>query len=202
MLNKKNILLFILFAFSTFVSAQYYVIGQDPASVKWMQIKTGNFTIIFPKGFENNAQKLANTFAVVHEKASATIGMPPKKMPIVIHNRSVSSNAFSLWAPKRIEFYSCPPQDNYAQDWLDQLAIHEYRHAAQINTLNTGFTKALSWLFGEQISATSLGLFVPSWLMEGDAVATETALSYSGRGRIPSFEMRIRAQILEEGLYS
>ncbi|NTV84028.1 MAG: hypothetical protein HGA23_06995, partial [Bacteroidales bacterium] len=37
---------------------------------------------------------------------------------------------------------------------------------------------------------------------EGDAVAMETATSKTGRGRMPSFEMKLRAQFLEKGIYS
>ena len=31
--------------------AQYYDTGQDPASLKWMQIKTGRFTVIYPERY-------------------------------------------------------------------------------------------------------------------------------------------------------
>ena len=40
------------------------------------------------------------------------------------------------------------------------------------------------------------------WLIEGDPTVTETALHNTGRGRTPSFEMRIRAQFVEKGIYS
>ena len=33
------------------VSAQYYETGQDPASLKWKQIKTGRFTVIYPEHY-------------------------------------------------------------------------------------------------------------------------------------------------------
>ncbi|MBP1674160.1 MAG: hypothetical protein H6Q24_298 [Bacteroidetes bacterium] len=32
-------------------SGQYYNTGQDPGTVKWMQIKTGRFTVIYPKSY-------------------------------------------------------------------------------------------------------------------------------------------------------
>jgi len=101
-----------------------------------------------------------------------------------------------LWAPKRMEIFTCPPQDTYAENWLQQLAIHEYRHVVQIDKLNQGMTKVLTYVFGEQATGAILGLFIPLWLVEGDAVCTETALSNSGRGRLPSFEMKLRAQTL------
>ena len=42
---------------------------------------------------------------------------------------------------------------------------------------------------------------LPSWFWEGDAVITETLLSSSGRGRLPSFERGLRTLILSGGEY-
>jgi len=44
-------LVFILLIFPYIVAAQYYETGQDPASLKWMQIKTGRFTVIYPEKY-------------------------------------------------------------------------------------------------------------------------------------------------------
>ena len=54
--------------------------------------------------------------------------------------------------------------------------------------MNKGFTKVLSYILGEQAPGGVLGLYIPSWFLEGDAVSTETALSNSGRGRTCAFE--------------
>ena len=37
----------------------------------------------------------------------------------------------------------------------------------------------------------------PQWFWEGDAVATETAFTPSGRGRIPNFGLVLRTNLLE-----
>ena len=37
----------------------------------------------------------------------------------------------------------------------------------------------------------------PQWFWEGDAVATETAFTHSGRGRIPNFNLLLRTNFLE-----
>jgi len=57
-------------------------------------------------------------------------------------------------------------------------------------------------LFGEQAAAAAVGVYLPFWFIEGDAVMTETALSRSGRGRLPSFLMETRAQVVEKGIFS
>jgi hypothetical protein len=60
----------------------------------------------------------------------------------------------------------------------------------------------LYYVFGQQATALILGLFVPWWFIEGDAVVQETAMSLSGRGRSPWFEEGLRAQFLDKGIYS
>jgi len=90
----------------------------------------------------------------------------------------------------------------YPQDWVDQLIIHESRHSAQYSAVNHGFTKGLSYILGEQGTFLPVILFLPLWFIEGDATVSETALCTTGRGRTPSFEMRIRSQFVEKGIYS
>ena len=71
--------------------------------------------------------------------------------------------------------YTVPPQDIYAQDWMDQLMVHEFRHAAQYAAVDRGFTRVLSLIFGQQALPAMIGLFAPFWFIEGDATVIETA---------------------------
>ena len=199
-LRLSCILLYTLLPLVMF--GQYYNLGQDPASIKWRQIKTPHFKVIYPEDFELKAQKMLPTLDFVNTRGNKSLAYDPKRVPLILHNYNITANAFTVWAPKRVEFYTCPPQDSYAQDWLDQLIIHEYRHVVQMDRTNQGFTKVLSWFTGEQAASVINGIFVPSWFMEGDAVCTETVLSKSGRGRIPSFEMILRAQVMQKGAFT
>jgi len=195
------IIILTLFIVKTYSYAQYYDIGQDPASTSWNQIKTSHFKIIFPKQNEKQAQYLANYIESIYGKSTITLASNPKNIPIILHTQSVISNAYTIWAPKRMEFFTIPPQDSYGQEWLQQLAIHEFRHVIQINKINQSKTKILYYLLGEQSTAAILGLYIPAWFMEGDAVCAETGLSNTGRGRLPSFEMEIKAQTLDKKIY-
>jgi hypothetical protein len=183
-------------------AGQYYSTGQDPASTRWRQIRTDRYKLIFPASFEPKAQYLANIMDIVCRNETATLQSRVPRLPLILHTRSVLSNGVTVWAPRRIELYTCPPQDTYAEEWLEQLAIHEYRHAVQISKINRGFSKALYYIFGEQITGGILGLYVPSWFLEGDATVTETAMTNTGRGRSALFESTLRAQIVEKGPYS
>jgi hypothetical protein len=43
---------------------------------------------------------------------------------------------------------------------------------------------------------------VPQWVYEGDAVATETAFTPSGRGRIPNFGLLFRTNLQEGRVFN
>lgn len=191
---------FVCFDVSMF--GQFYQSGQDPASVRWRQINTSHFQIIFPAEFEKEANRLANTLDYLYDHVSKTLNYKPRKISVLLHSQSSYSNGMVTWAPKRMELYTTPAQDNYAQDWLDQLAVHELRHVVQINKLNQGITQIASILFGQQAVGAVTGM-LPRWFLEGDAVATETALTSTGRGRTASFEMEMKTLVTSRNsLYS
>ncbi len=199
----KNLLSLLLFFFIVKIGIpQYYITGQDPYSLDWAQIQTENFQVIFPSDYDSLGNAIANKLEKAYEYTSYSLGHKPKKVSIILHTEKVESNGMVIWAPKRMEWFSTPPQDNSPQDWLNLLAIHELRHVVQIDKLNQGLTKIMTYLFGEQITASVLGLYVPVWFLEGDAVLTETLLSESGRGRIPEFTKDYKALLLEKYYYS
>src|SRR5690606_20999145 len=134
---KKLILLTLLFTLVVQLSAQYFQTGQDPASIRWRQLNTRNFQLIYPDYFENQAQKLAWTLETVYPYGSFSLKHNPGKMPVVLHTQTIKSNGLVAWAPRRAEFYTTPHQGIYPQDWLEQLALHEFRHVVQINKVNS-----------------------------------------------------------------
>ena len=167
--------LFLIFILSSRGYSQYYSTGQDPASIRWRRIKTERYKLIYPAPFEKKAQYLANIMDIICRNETTTLSARVPRIPVILHTQSVTSNGLTVWAPKRIELYPCAPQQTYSEEWLEQLAIHEYRHAIQISKINQGFSKALSYVFGEQITGGILGLYVPTWFLEGDATVTETS---------------------------
>lgn len=86
-----------------------------------------------------------------------------------------------------------PSQQFDSQDWLNNLAVHELRHVAQFNKI----TGSAGFPFPEEVYFGYIGVSTPLWFLEGDAVSTETSLTYSGRGRQPSWIMPFRTSILE-----
>jgi len=199
---KRFIFLFFFLVLNYLAVAQYYVLGDDPGGIHWKQINTPNFQIIFPTEFEIKAQRMAYLLEKSYLFAGKTLQHQPAKISVILHTSTVRSNGFVAWAPARVELFTTPFQDIYAQDWLEQLAIHEFRHVVQIDKIDKELPAILRIILGEQAAALAIGLYLPFWFLEGDAVATETALSHSGRGRVPSFEMELKAQSIEKGVYS
>ena len=196
-------LFFIVFLISPFFAqSQFYSGGQDPASQKWNQINSVNFQVIYPRGYDSIAQYVMNVMEYGRDLTIKSKDIEARKISIILHNQTIVSNAEVAWAPSRMEFYTVTPQSTYAQPWYEQLALHEYTHVLQISSMNQGFTKFLTNLFGEQVTIAVFGMYVPFWFIEGDAVVNETAFSKSGRGRDPNFEAEVRAQIVEIGAYS
>ncbi len=196
--------LFLLFILSASdVNAQYFINGQDPANIKWNQIKTDKFQIIYPRHYAQMAQYYINLFSLTSpEVAGPYLNMERiKRVPVILHNRTTLSNAMVPLAPIRMVFFEMPAQDIYPQLWSKQLSLHEYRHIVQIYKMKQGLTKGLYYVFGEQVIACVMGLWLPFWFIEGDAVFSETTFSHSGRGRVPDFIYPLKAQVLDKKIY-
>lgn len=198
----RYLLVAVFFNILFVAQSQYYDIGQEPSNIEWKQINTENFKIIFPDNYQSEALKTAILFEEWRLPVSASLKVKPPYTPVVLHTGSVYSNAFTVWAPRRLEFLTIPPQDIYGQPWNEQLVLHEYRHMAQISKINQGFTRTLGYILGQQAAPGIIGLFVPPWFMEGDAVGIETGLSNSGRGRMADFAMPLKAQLKGKGPYT
>ncbi|HRI79877.1 MAG TPA: hypothetical protein PLR06_10120, partial [Cyclobacteriaceae bacterium] len=188
--------------FLSFLSQAQESVTQETNApyIKWYQVNTPNFRILYPKGFDEQAQRVANTLETIREPESKSMGVLPKKISIILQNQSSISNGFVTLAPRRSEFYTMPSQ-NYnfigTNDWLNNLAAHEYRHIVQFQRSVTGFNKLVYTLFGQQVLAGFAFAAAPQWFWEGDAVATETAFTPGGRGRIPNFDLVFRTNLME-----
>ncbi len=113
--------------------------------------KHPHFRVLFPEGFDDQAQRMAHTLEHIHEPEARTMGASPRKISVVLQNQSSVSNGFVTLLPRHSEFYTMPPQDyNFAgtNDWLNLLASHEYRHVVQYQHATRGFNRLFYYLFG------------------------------------------------------
>jgi len=190
------LLLFLSSTHKTF--AQVYDAEQNPFSVKWRQINTSGFQLIYPVELETEAQRMARTIPHIFPYVGGSLGVKKTSIPIVFQNRGVVANGFVQLAPKKSEFFATPPQYFDSQDWLNNLAVHELRHVAQFDKLTGGRAHP----FPEEVYFAWMGVSLPLWFFEGDAVSIETSLTHAGRGRQPNWIMPYRAALLSGKKYS
>jgi hypothetical protein len=164
--------------------------GGNVPSLKWWQINTPQGKIIFPKGLDSQANRIATIMQLLDTATAYSIGGPQKKWNVVLQNQTTIPNAYVRMAPKLSELYMTPPQDNFSTGslrWDDNLIIHENRHMQQFSNFNKGITKLFTFFLGQEGQLFANGLFLPDFYFEGDAVFQETLVSEQGRGRMPSF---------------
>ena len=173
------------------VSAQYYTWGSDPPQ-KWSTIRTPDVRMIYPDTVAGIARRTLFYIRTVQPSIGYGFRHGPMRIPFVMHAENFQSNGLVMYLPKRVEFLTSPAVDSYSMPWYKQLVAHEYRHAVQYNNLDRGVIRVLSYVLGQQGSTIGL-LCMPIWVMEGDAVMSETMMSSFGRGLQPSFSIGYRA---------
>jgi hypothetical protein len=194
-MRKRLCLSVLATVFCCVLKAQYVDYGEDPAYLKWYQINTGHYIVIYPLGNEERANLYANILETVYPHIRNTLSAKRSTgVPVILHPYNITSNGMVSWAPKRMELLPSPDVDSRLQRPELSLTVHESRHIVQMEKQNQGIFRPFYFLFGEQTMGIA-SFLKPQWLLEGDAVVTETALSSSGRGRLASFLMPYRAQI-------
>ena len=193
------IILVLCFHFQHSLFSQTEILENNPPNITWYQINTPHFRVIFNRDFERGAQQMANTLEHIYDPASKSLDQKTNKISVILQNQNTIPNGFVSQTPRRSELYTMPSQDysfTGTINWLDLLAIHEYRHVVQFDKSITGFNKFIHIVFGYQASSSMAHMSVPEWFWEGDAVNIETALTRSGRGRIPNFSILMRTNTL------
>jgi hypothetical protein len=181
------------------------VYDNNPASLRWYQLKSPTFNILYPEGAEASAQYTAQSLENLHKPLSATLGGKTERLSIILQNQSSISNGFVSMMPRRAELFLMPSQ-NYnflgSNEWMKMLTIHEYRHVVQYQHALRGLNRVVYYAFGRTAFTGLSQLAVPTWFFEGDAVATETAFTQSGRGRIPQFSVLFNTNLVEGRVFN
>lgn len=195
--EMKLVKLFVVFLlFSVGVKGQFVDYGADPMRLKWSVVRTPHYQLIYPASNDSMAIRYALFLERTYPHIGKTIGAREyRSFPVVLHPTNMQSNGMVAWAPRRMELIPTPQAKLAAQSWDKHLVLHESRHVLQMYKFSQGFFKPFSYILGEQTSGLAT-FVVPKWFFEGDAVATETAMSNSGRGRQPEFNMGYRARML------
>ncbi len=204
-MNVKSILISLILSLFLYTNLSAQEFGGHPSGIKWQNINTPNLRVIFPKGLEKRAYRIASIINHINQNNTYSVGYQSKKIDLILQTNQVISNGFVTLAPYRSEFFGTDLQNPNrlgSLDWLDVLSLHEYRHSLQYTNGRKGFTEFLSAFQGQFGWTFGLHLALPAWYFEGDAVNAETFLSRAGRGRTPAFFKELRANFLSDKDYS
>jgi hypothetical protein len=203
-LFKLSFILVIISLFS-FRSSKAQTIGSNRPDIEWKILESPAVNVIYTKGYEAKASRIANIINYINLNNTASVGPKFKKVDILLRPETVEPNGYVGLAPFRSEFFTTPPANLGllgTLDWMDVLAIHEYRHVQQYNNTLHGLTKIGYYFGGQAFWSIFAALSIPNWYFEGDAVIAETALSNAGRGRTPNFLKDMKVLALEDKNYS
>ena len=190
-----------IFFHEAFVSAQFESLAlRDDRNL--MVLETDQVDLIFPAEALPMAERLAAVFSIVAEADLNTMGnRPPRHLKLLLRTDQGVGNGFVTGISFHSD-WSLTPIPSFlfgSVPWTTTLAVHEYRHVVQIDHfMNSQFMRIMRIFFGDYAYGI-VNISIPRWLLEGDAVVTETLLTNGGRGRVPGFDVAFRARILAEG---
>jgi len=190
---RKVALLLIFAALSLGASAQLTMSGSNPHAVRWMQLETPAYRVIYPAGTDSLARVFAGILEQVRIPVGGSCGFVPNqnwknRMDVILHNYTSNSNGVVTWTPRRMELYTVPDAyEPVPQPLPEHLILHESRHAAQMQYVNHRWMKPFQWFTGQLFMGGAAALYCGPAFFEGDAVVAETALTHSGRGRTADF---------------
>ena len=173
--------------------AQISMAGDDPARVRWNTLRTRHYRLLYAAGSDSLARVYGHLLEKWHSATGVSVGYRPgekyrKVSPVILHPCMARSNGSVALAPRRMDLYTVYDASNPDPlPWELNLAIHEGRHLAQLQFGRDGVFNGFHYVFGEMFAGALSGVYPSLHLLEGDAVAAETALTASGRGRTHDF---------------
>ena len=185
--------------------ASTQLLGKPLSPKRWYRIRASHVDIIFRGNLQREAQRTANTLEHLYKPVTQSLGVQPDKISLVLRNQKITPNAFVTLVPRSMAFFTFPTQDYNmigTSDWLTLLAVHEFRHVAQFARLKQNFNQLVYRIGGDCALGNIIFMNVPLWFLEGDTVGIETALTQSGRGRIPYFSLLHKTNLLENRDFS
>lgn len=164
--------------------------GGNPNRLKFKVLSGEYVDVVYPDSLRQKAVRVHELIKSLAAEDHYRLGEQVRKIPVVLQQLPLVSNAYVGLGPWRSEFYMTPLQNSLtlgSTDWIDNLAVHEYRHVQQYSNFRKGLSKFAYLIAGEQGQTLANAASIPDWFFEGDAVYTETRILNQGRGRLPSF---------------
>lgn len=174
-----------------------------PTNLKWQQIHSPHFKVVFPIGYEKQARRTIEILESELPKTNKLTGGSLKKIPVVINTYNDRSNGYVTPIHFRIEV-ELPPilgkslnQGN--GDWLSLVMPHELVHASHGAVFKKwSVYSALRLVSPDLYRATNFA--VPSGHIEGIAVhhESDSVVAGTGRGNYADFTNQFNAVQIEQ----
>ena len=183
MLMKNLIILEVLLFFSLFVFAE--------EAVTFSKYETEHQILYFSSNLDPSViDRLIADAERSEEFIKALYGWTPKKKIAVVYDRETdTANGWSNAFMKNSIFLYLYPPDRYStlssyKNWEFGLHVHEYTHSTQIGQAR-GFPRVMNLIFGDFYF---IGGTVPTWMIEGAAVYSESVSEGKGRLNSPLYK--------------
>ncbi len=170
----------------------------DPTLV-WKTVSTPHFDVHTWEPLLPVARKVASIAETVHTTLAPELGWEPhERTQIVLTDDTDSANGSATALPyNTVRLYVTAPDDlsplaDY-DDWYVELVTHEYTHILHTDHI-TGLPAIYNAIFGKSYAPNQVQ---PRWLLEGLAVLQESRFTSGGRDRSSTFDMYLRADVLE-----
>lgn len=167
--------------------------------LEWFTLATPHFRVHYHGGLEAVAQRTATAAERAHALIVRDLGSDPDEVTqILLTDDQDGANGSAGVEPyNHIRLFVTAPEDmsalNDYDDWMTVLVNHEHTHVVHLDTIS-GVPGLINAVLGKtQVPNRSQ----PRWLIEGLAVAMETAHSSGGRLRSTMFDMQLRVDVLE-----
>ena len=180
---KNVIILEVLLFFSLFVFAE--------ETVTFSKYETEHQILYFSSNLDPSViDRLIADAERSEEFIKALYGWTPKKKIVVVYDRETdTANGWSNAFMKNSIFLYLYPPDRYStlssyKNWEFGLHVHEYTHSTQIGQAR-GFPRVMNLIFGDFYF---IGGTVPTWMLEGAAVYSESVSEGKGRLNSPLYK--------------
>ncbi|MBQ4437399.1 hypothetical protein II898_00805 [bacterium] len=180
---RNLIILEVLLFFSLFVFAE--------EAVSFSKYETEHQILYFSSNLDPSVvDRLIADAERSEEFIKALYGWVPKKKIAVVYDRETdTANGWSNAFMKNSIFLYLYPPDRYStlssyKNWEFGLHVHEYTHSTQIGQAR-GFPRVMNLIFGDFYF---IGGTVPTWMLEGAAVYSESVSEGKGRLNSPLYK--------------
>ncbi len=180
------------------ISISTDIYGKVEPHVKYMEISSGQFTVVFPASCYKEASRLLTIAPGIYRQLTEYWGNRVKgRIRILLtDNRDYSNGSATFFPFNTIEVQMKPPAAETSlgkySNWLDMVLCHELTHLINFHAGN-GFMRVARKITGTNPFFYPVAI-LPGWFLEGTAVYSESALFEGGRLNTSNYREILKIQ--------